>query len=159
MSSGALTTSRVWSCTTLGEGMDQVMSEADRLEVEERELELQIQAQWQLDLRVLLYIYRLYTCVDVELLHKIRSIPYIYLLDLVIAPVQLTNQKTEDSLSPWAIWCSKMYPSFISHDRCTGPSSGSSSRLPRSKGSWNSRGGFLALIDPPSCLGLLKLWM
>ena len=48
MSSGALTTSRVWSCTTLGEGMDQVMSEADRLELEERELEVQIQAQWQL---------------------------------------------------------------------------------------------------------------
>ena len=57
MSSGALTTSRVWSCTTLGEGMDQVRSEADRLEEEERELERQIQARWQLgSVKVLVFV-------------------------------------------------------------------------------------------------------
>ena len=42
-SSGALTTSRVWSCTTLTDGMNHIHMEASKLEAEERELERQIQ--------------------------------------------------------------------------------------------------------------------
>ena len=126
MSSGALTTSRVWSCTTLGEGMDQVMSEADRLELEERELEVQIQAQWQLDLRVLLFIVYIHVLM-LNSFTKSSLYPRSF-----HCTCSIHESKNGRFFITRAIWCSKMYPSFISHDRCTGPSS---SKLPRSKGS------------------------
>ena len=44
VSQSVSTSSRVWSCATFQEGVDQVTSSAQQLEDEERELEKQIEA-------------------------------------------------------------------------------------------------------------------
>ena len=44
VSQSVSTSSRVWSCATFKEGVDQVASSAEQLEAEERELEQQIEA-------------------------------------------------------------------------------------------------------------------
>lgn len=44
VSQSVSTSSRVWSCATFKEGVDQVASSAEQLEAEERELEMQIEA-------------------------------------------------------------------------------------------------------------------